>query len=544
MNEERLEHLLDRYFDDALSPAERTELESLLLAWPQARKLFWKRARFHALLRRRGREAWGRRLAAQPDAGAAPRHAWREWWAAQWETLRPVGWWAAAGLAALVLTFAFFRRESPPSPEADALAANPSSVGDSQGVATILRAVDVAWTGGGERPGNVLGPGWLRFERGLVEVQFHRGARVIIEGPAEFELISDMQARCLAGKVRAEVPPPSIGFEILSPHVRVVDRGTSFGFDVRRDGPAEIHVFSGTVDFAMARTPQTPRALLQGKAVRVDPSGALSEIPVGLRGFTTGETIEQRANSRMAARFSAWQAEANRLRSDPRVLVHYTFEGTSPPNRTLPNAIAMPAAKSHGTIVGCSWTSGRWPGKQALDFKQIGDRVRLALPRQHEQLTCLTWVRLDAIDRLYTALLMSGDAAVGELQWQFGRGGRLIFGKRLQPGWGAGKLVDVNTAQVLAPRHCGSWMQFALVYDGRAGTVSHYLDGRQVTTSRIDTKTPLITDALEIGNWTPSGGEPIEPIRAFNGRMDEFLIFSDALGAAEIRRLWEIGRPL
>src|SRR5262245_30899915 len=63
MNEERLEYLLDRYLDGALAAEERTELEALLLAWPQARTLFWKRARFHALLRRRGREAWGRRLA-------------------------------------------------------------------------------------------------------------------------------------------------------------------------------------------------------------------------------------------------------------------------------------------------------------------------------------------------------------------------------------------------------------------------------------------------------------------------------------------------
>jgi hypothetical protein len=51
------------------------------------------------------------------------------------------------------------------------------------------------------------------------------------------------------------------------------------------------------------------------------------------------------------------------------------------------------------------------------------------------------------------------------------------------------------------------------------------------------------TGALEIGNWTPSGGDPIEPIRAFNGRMDEFLVFSRALHAEEIARLWATGRP-
>jgi hypothetical protein len=56
--------------------------------------------------------------------------------------------------------------------------------------------------------------------------------------------------------------------------------------------------------------------------------------------------------------------------------------------------------------------------------------------------------------------------------------------------------------------------------------VTHYLDGRRMSVNPMDARTPLITGALEIGNWTPAGGDPVEPIRAFNGRMDEFLVFS------------------
>ena len=63
MNHDRAEQLLDRYFDEALTAAERLELERFLLSSPSARQLFWRRARFHALLRRRGRESWGERLA-------------------------------------------------------------------------------------------------------------------------------------------------------------------------------------------------------------------------------------------------------------------------------------------------------------------------------------------------------------------------------------------------------------------------------------------------------------------------------------------------
>src|SRR4051812_856150 len=74
MNHDRAEQLLDRYFDEALTAAERLELERFLLSSPSARQLFWRRARFHALLRRRGRESWGERLAhdeiPKPEAPA------------------------------------------------------------------------------------------------------------------------------------------------------------------------------------------------------------------------------------------------------------------------------------------------------------------------------------------------------------------------------------------------------------------------------------------------------------------------------------------
>jgi hypothetical protein len=87
-------------------------------------------------------------------------------------------------------------------------------------------------------------------------------------------------------------------------------------------------------------------------------------------------------------------------------------------------------------------------------------------------------------------------------------------------------------------------MQLAFVYDSRAKTLTHYLDGQQIAKQSTDSQIPLTTSALEIGNWTPMGGDPMEPIRAFNGRMDEFLVFSRALKAEEIQRHWEAGRPL
>ncbi len=547
MNQDRLDHLLDRYFDEALTREEQTELESLLLSWPQARTLFWKRSRFHALLRRRGREQWGARLALEQAAETPGQTRWKAVGRTWTEWRRPVAWSTLGGIAALALIYVTASWNDPQTsgdaarPEVAETASRSLS---GQGIATIVRAVGVQWTGSKRSPGNVLGPGWLKFERGLVELEFHRGARVVVEGPAEFELITDMQARCVRGRLRADVPPPAIGFEILSPNVRVVDRGTAFGLDVQSDGPAEIHVFSGRVDYATKVSPNTERELLQGKAVRVDGAGVFSDIPNVSREFITGEAVEMRANTTMEARYAAWQKVSQDLHEDPTLLVQYNFERDSQGARTLLNQIRNAPRETHGTVIGCSWTEGRWPGKPALDFKQIGDRVRLALPLTHEALTCVSWVRLDALDRPYIAFLMSGDAALGELQWQIRNHGTLTFGKRVEEGWGPGKVRNLESPHVLGLKRCGSWMQIGVVYDAEKDTLTHYLDGQKLNSCPIRSGVPLSTSSLEIGNWSPSGGDPMEPIRAFNGRMDEFLIFSRALSADEIQKLWEIGRPL
>jgi len=557
MNEERFEYLLNRHFDGALLEEEKRELESLLLSRPQARTLFWKRARFHALLRRQGRENWGRRLAVEPNVPAAgpALSRWRTSWQRAATLVKPAGWWAVAALA-MILAFILIHSSTDKdgkgpkatvettSPADESMQFDPASGTTGQGVATILRAVDVKWSGNRRRPGNVLGPGWLKFASGLVELQFHRGARVVIEGPAEFELITDMQARCVLGRVRAEVPPPAVGFEILSPSVRVVDRGTAFGLNVQDGGLAEVYVFSGRVDFATTQPPETPRELRQGNAVRVDSKGAVSDIPSVQKDFTTAEVVEKKATTAMALRYAAWRAETDRLRKDPSLLLQYTFEGEAIASRQLTNLAPGALSSTNGTIIGCNLVEGRWPGKSALDFKQVGDRIRFALPRTHEQLTCLMWVRLDAMDRPYTALMMSGDATIGEPQWQLRSRGMLSFGKRKEKGWGYGKLFIADSKPILEPSRCGSWMQLAFVYDGHAKTLSHYLDGQCVTVTPMDGTVPLQTKALEIGNWTPTGGEPMEPIRAFNGRMDEFLMFSRALRADEIEHMWETGRPL
>src|SRR6185503_1124510 len=96
--------------------------------------------------------------------------------------------------------------------------------------------------------GAPLEPGWLRLKSGLAQIVFYSGARVVIEGPIELQLISPTEASCLNGRLTAEIPPQARGFRVGTPQMNVTDLGTSFGLDVK-ERRTDLHVFKGSVEF-------------------------------------------------------------------------------------------------------------------------------------------------------------------------------------------------------------------------------------------------------------------------------------------------------
>jgi hypothetical protein len=96
---------------------------------------------------------------------------------------------------------------------------------------------------------------------------------------------------------------------------------------------------------------------------------------------------------------------------------------------------------------------------------------------------------------------------------------------------------------VLGPERFGQWLQLAVVYDGDQGRVTHYVDGCPAGSSPVVAGVPLRIGNAEIGNWNIASRRDRQPIRSFRGCMDEFLLFSRALGHDEIERLYAQGRP-
>ncbi len=111
-----------------------------------------------------------------------------------------------------------------------------------------IERLEVEFGGGGVAIdiGTSVSPGNLVLEAGLVQFEFYHGAVVVVEGPAELELLDANRVVCKQGKLRALVPQQAQGFTVLSSQFELVDLGTEFGVNVASDGSASIPVRPAT----------------------------------------------------------------------------------------------------------------------------------------------------------------------------------------------------------------------------------------------------------------------------------------------------------
>jgi ferric-dicitrate binding protein FerR (iron transport regulator) len=518
MDTARLERLLDRYLDEALTPEEKTELEQMLGTSPQARRNFWEHARFHALLREAGAEGRGRELAVEPRR--ARRNGVTEMLGMLWEH---AGWAVAAAAVVVAIVGIWLARQ-----QIDGHADQTTSA-----VAVLTQAVDVEWMPGSEphSVGAALSPGWLRLKAGLAQVEFNDGARVIVEGPAELEVRSRSEAFCRAGRLSAQVPVAAQGFTVASARMTVVDLGTAFGFEAQGE-TAVVDVFEGKVRLVDAAA-APKHELRAGEALGVDAQGVWRESAAVAANFPNADALEKKAASSWQRRAVEWKQAAGVLQGDASVILHFTFESGSPFERRLPNAATGEPRASDGAIVGCRWAEGRWPGKGALEFKGTGDCVRIEVPGVFDALTLAAWVRVDSLDHAYNSLLMADAFDRGGMHWQITKAGAVKLGIA-----GGG---DFDTPVVFPPERLGQWVHLAVVVDRAAHRVTHYIDGQEMSTHPLKIEVPLGFGRAEVGNWNPATRKDRTPIRGFNGRMDDMLVFRRALTSEEVRGLAQSG---
>ena len=455
---------------------------------------------------------------------------------------RGLSGWIAAAVAVVVLAGVWLSDGETPVPP-DPAVANTEEPSD-RGVAVLTRASglvgeDVAAL----TPGATIPPGELSWEAGLLQLEFYGGATVIAEGPATLEVVDDARVVCRSGRLRAHVPEPARGFAVLAPTVELVDLGTEFGIDVATNGSTEVHVFDGKVELFDARSnrdQQTRRELTAGDAVALDPDGVAETIDARSEDFVTPLKLNDLTRAQRQEQLDDWRTYRDSLQTDKRIVAFFPFDHVEGDDRTLTGFTAG-GATLEGAIVGCEWSEGRWPEKAALQFKRPGDRVRISIPGQFDSLTYATWLRLDGLDRRFNSLLLTDGFSTNAPHWQIRRDGRMILGVRHET---AGA-HDYLTEPVFNLSRLGQWVHLVTVFDAAAGQVRHYVNGALLTQEPIrpSASGQLTIGSATIGNWSLAGAKhQSTKIRNLNGRIDELVVFGEALSEQEIQHIFQVGR--
>ncbi|MGY8766851.1 MAG: LamG-like jellyroll fold domain-containing protein [Pirellulales bacterium] len=445
---------------------------------------------------------------------------------------------AAGALAASLFLMVFFKPVVPLTNTTVTQKEEPTD----DGVAVLTKAVDAVWNSeNSPAVGVSISPQDIRLSSGLVQLEFYNGANVIIEGPAHLELVDSETAICHFGKVRARVPQHAQGFTILSPGVELVDLGTEFGMDVSQDGNTSVHVFEGKVelyDLDSDRDMNSRRELLVGDAVEIAMAGDTRSIDVEESTFVSVIKLDEMELKSQQHRFLRWKEQSDRIANDERAIAYYSFQTESTTSRVLVNQTSENFNHLDGTIVGSSWAEGRWPGKQSLEFKRPSDRVRVHIPGEFESLTFAAWVRVDGLDRKFNTLILTDEFDPGEPHWQINREGQLILGVNHPDQKGH----DYISPTIINLQNLGQWIFLATVFDAEQSTVSHYLNGKRISEEALMGSTKLKIGNAEIGNWGVPISRSHAAIRNFNGRIDEMMIFDEAIGYREIRSIYRVGR--
>jgi hypothetical protein len=120
----------------------------------------------------------------------------------------------------------------------------------------------------------------------MASIQFDNGSTVVLEGPAEFSILTDDQMQLRHGRLYASVPGPAVGFTVSTPYSKIIDLGTEFGVKTDPDG-MEVHVMAGKTMLisALARNTKNQCELQEGQAKAVTAGGQVEDIAFRENGF-------------------------------------------------------------------------------------------------------------------------------------------------------------------------------------------------------------------------------------------------------------------
>lgn len=266
---DELLELAHGYLERSLSEEQLSDLEALLDANPEARRIFVDFTHDHAALHwRQVSDPSGAEMAQNIEA------------LSDFQPRRLPTLWQACVAGAIISLLALVLLQS-------------RSTSDTETFASMQKTESARWESGDlpTSEGVRLPSGTLKLTRGLATIAFDSGAEVVLEAPAVLELIDDMNCILHSGTAVAEVSEPAQGFRIETPTAEVIDHGTSFVVNVDRgSGATKTQVFDGLVE------------------VKLPGSDKSVELKTGQQNFVAGDQLgDALPEIEEGTWFSAWR---------------------------------------------------------------------------------------------------------------------------------------------------------------------------------------------------------------------------------------------
>lgn len=265
--------LLEALCEESITPEQMARLEAMMMADPEAETIYLEFMHLQAdLLREFGGARFGADLSS-PDPGRP---------GVEEDVLQPTSFSlrlesrpalgkllllvaaAVIGLASpIAYHFVRARREGPTGPGVISGTKLPyRKVDVTRGIALVVKLEGLQWDPldhAYPSEGDILAAGRLRFRSGRLFLSMFTGVSLVVEGPADVELLSFDKVHVRSGRLRARVPEGAEGFVVSGPGSAVVDLGTEFGLNIGADGKMQGKVFQGRVEAALLNEAGTYR---------------------------------------------------------------------------------------------------------------------------------------------------------------------------------------------------------------------------------------------------------------------------------------------
>jgi hypothetical protein len=507
-SQEQIQTLFEKMIGGSLSSAERMSLEKLVQASKENQQYYLDLCQMHAMLA----EEHGAFASGMGTLSQATKVK---------KTKSPLLQLVLALAALITLSFLALQWNSNQ--------VKPPSLYGSSPVAVLSYSVGSQFSGGQKlKQDEVLFEGVYELEKGIIEIAYDNGTKIVVESPATFELFKNNSLGMSSGKVSATVPLTGKGFTVNALGVSIVDLGTEFSVYVKPEKYLEAHVFKGLVELAMHyETEDVNYTLREGHAVRV---------MVGSRGpVLAGIDLKEDFFLRF---IKEPQNSYSDLIISKKPVAYYPMN-INAAGRVLEDWSEF---KNHGKVADVKDQASLWvAGKVGSAIHLSGSNNKAFVyvddyPKAKEnQLTVVGWAYAESRPMWATIVKNWGEKIYG--QFHFGLSPAGLLDVEVSPR--EGERVHITDNKTFPIQ---SWQHVAFVHNGTS--VKIFRNGKVVGSAKVNgIHYPTSLKKMSIGTKLgDSENAPAASPGHWDGRLDEIAIFNQALSEAEILELYETSK--